>query len=466
MLIGVGRPGLSRGILDDVRDALAGSLWYMRHEGGRYRFTTEPNLNKIIVEQEGAVSDGRILQLLREATVAAAPALAPFRVETNIADTMDIADEPRLTLGVLNTELTADGDGPSAAEAILNHRGGSARTNKNAVVVVAADRPSVSRARQTARTLAAMQDITGNQTQLKRFNQEQKRQLSDRLAEAETRLPQQVVMAYRHLISLGPDGNGGTRPVVVDLGPARGTDTIAQRVVEHLTATDRLLSRTLAPAALLSSRFGLLGPDSEAVELDQLLGYFYRLPRLPKLANAEVLRTCLARGVADGIFGLVSGSAWYAPDAVRRFGTTIDPSEIQFQPGTWLVRATAIKQLIDDHCPDRPPGGGSEEPTGPETPSGPDSTPTPGRDEPGPSGDPTGVVVVASQVPADRVRDVVKVAVSPLVAAGATVTVTLTISASRPEGIPRNTLDLAVSEGLRQLGIDHQLTQQPPPAQG
>lgn len=465
MLIGVGRPELSRGVVDDVRDALAGSLWYMRHEGGRYRFTTEPNLNKIIVEQEGAVSDGRILQLLREATTDAAPALAPFRVETNIAETMDIADEPRLTMGILNTELTADGDGPAAAEAILNNRGGSARANKNAVVVVAADSASISRARQTARTVAAMRDITGNQTQLKRFNQEQKRQLADRLAEAETRLPQQVVMAYRHLISLGPDGNGGTRPSVIDLGPARGTDTITQRVMEHLTATDRLLNRTLAPAALLSSRFGVIVPDNEAVELDQLLAYFYRLPRLPKLANADVLRNCLARGVADGIFGLVSGAAWYAPDAVRRFATAIDPSEIQFHPGTWLVRAATIKRLIDEQASDGPPEDGPEDPEGPETPSGPGTTPV-DEDAPESSGDPTRVVVSAHQIPADRIRDVVKVAVGPLVAAGATVTVDLAINASRPEGIPRNTLDLTVKEGLRQLGIDHQLTQQSPPANG
>ena len=459
MLVGVGRPGVSRGVLDDVRDALAGSLWYMRHEGGRYRFTTEPNLNKIIVEQEGAVSDGRILQLLREATTAAAPALAPFRVETNIAESMDIADEPRLALGVLNTELTADGDGPGAAEAILNYRGSSARANKNAAVVVAADSPSISRARQTARTLAAMQDITGNQTQLKRFNQEQKRQLADRLAEAESRLPQQVVMAYRHLISLGPDGNSGTRPSLVDLGPARGTDTITQRVIEHLAATDRLLRRTLAPAALLSTRFGVLGPDNEAVELDHLLGYFYRLPRLPKLANADVLRNCLARGVADGIFGLASGAAWYAPDAVRRFATTVDPSEIQFQPGTWLVRAAAIKQLIDSDSSSDPPGDGPTDSTGPETPPGTGSTHRADEDEPEPRGDATSVVISANQVPADRVRDVVKVAVAPLVASGATVTVTLTIKAFRAEGIPRNTLDLTVKEGLRQLGIDHQLTQ-------
>lgn len=458
MLIGVGRPELSRGVLDDVRDALAGSLWYMRHEGGRYRFTTEPNLNKIIVEQEGAVSDGRILQLLREATTIAAPALAPFRVETNIAETMDVADEPRLTMGILNTDLTADGDGPAAAETILNTRGSSARANKNAVVVVAADSASILRARQTARTLAAMRDITGNQAQLKRFNQEQKRQLADRLAEAETRLPQQVVMAYRHLISLGPDGNGGTTPSVIDLGPARGTDTITQRIIEHLAATDRLLRRTLAPAALLSNRFGVIGPDTEAVELDQLLAYFYRLPRLPKLADADVLRNCLARGVADGIFGLASGASWYAPDAVRRFAATIDPSEIQFQPGTWLVRAAAIKPLIDSHSPSDEPEGGPRDSTDSETPADMDGTHLTGEDPPESSGDATSVVICASEVPADRVRDVVKVAVAPLVATGASVTVTLTISASRPEGIPQSTLDLTVKEGLRQLGIDHQLS--------
>ena len=36
MLLGVGRPGLSRGLIEDVRDALEGSLWYMRPGGGRY----------------------------------------------------------------------------------------------------------------------------------------------------------------------------------------------------------------------------------------------------------------------------------------------------------------------------------------------------------------------------------------------------------------------------------------------
>ena len=56
-----------------MRDALEASLRYMRLEGGRYRFTTEANLNKVILERESAISDDRIESLLREAIGAVAP---------------------------------------------------------------------------------------------------------------------------------------------------------------------------------------------------------------------------------------------------------------------------------------------------------------------------------------------------------------------------------------------------------
>ena len=451
MLIGVGRPGLSRGVFDDLRDALEASLWYMRHERGRYRFTTEPNLNKVIVEHEGAITNSRVLQLLREAITAAAPTLHPFRVITNVARSMDIPDEPRLTLGILDAELAVDAAGRATAEEVLHQRGSSARANKNALVVIAADSNGISRARRAARALAAMRDITDDQPRLKRFNQEQRQQLSARLADAEARLPQEVAMAYRHIVALGPDGNGGSQATAVDLGPASGIDTITARVRGHLIGIDRLLDETLAPAALLSDRFGVIGPDNEAVELDQLLSYFYRLPRLPKLASADVLRNCLVAGVTSGLFGLVSGSSWQAPDAVRRFKTTIDPTEVQFQPGTWLVRAATITRLIHDHTPRDGEDAGTEAPPGPAGPG-----PTDPAQDPA-SGDSTQVVVTATQIPGSKVRDVIKVAVTPLVATGATVTVNLEVTASHPEGIPRDTLDLAVKEGLRQLNIDHHL---------
>ena len=70
--------------------------------------------------------------------------------------------------------------------------------------------------------------------------------------------------------------------------------------MEYLRSADRLIETSLAPAALLAARFGLLPEGSNAVELDTLLGHFYRLPRLPKLASPQVLRLALAEGVQTG----------------------------------------------------------------------------------------------------------------------------------------------------------------------
>jgi hypothetical protein len=99
MLLGVGRPGLSRGIVDDVRDALERSLWYMRFEGGRYRFTTEPNLNKVVVEREGAISEEQIETLIYEAIGKVAGGGGPLRVVPRVSTSTDLPDDQQLTVG-------------------------------------------------------------------------------------------------------------------------------------------------------------------------------------------------------------------------------------------------------------------------------------------------------------------------------------------------------------------------------
>jgi hypothetical protein len=468
MLIGVGRPnpGLSRGVLDDVRDALSGSLWYMRYEGGRYRFTTEPNLNKVIVEREGAIGDDRLTELIREATKKVAPQTEPFQVITSVTGSTDLPDEPRLTIGVLDARSSIGPEQRSEttalADASLNTRGTAARTNKNAVVLVAGDSAGVTKARQTARTLAAMRDLTRDQVRLKRFNQEQRDQLAERLASAEQRLPQQITMAYRYLVILGSDGGNGSRVDLIDLGPTRATATIPGRVLEYLKTNDRLLDATLAPAALLTDRFGVLPAGEQAIELDRLLGYFYRLPRLPKLADADVLRRCLVQGVASGTFGLASGSSWDASDAVLRYQSSIDPSEVQFQPGTWLVRAAVIapRYAARSATSQSDEADDTKAPHDEMVDDSNDATDARRSDARNASAEPESVSVSISAVPADKIRDVVKVAVMPLASGGAEIKVDVEIRAHNPNGISRNTLDLVVGEGLRQLGVEHEIVEQ------
>jgi hypothetical protein len=456
MLVGVGAPGLSRGVIEDVRDALVGALWYMRYEGGRYRFTTEPNLNKVIVEREGSIPDEAIEDLVWAAVGSVGASGPTLRVDLRVRTSADLSDEPRLRLGILDFDQRLNGEydveALSNAESILSQRGGVDRTNKNAVMLVAADAPALLKARATARTVAAMRDLRSDRHRLGRFNAEQKEQLEERLKGAEQRLPQQVVMCFRHLLLLGNNGDGGSKLDHVDLGPAKVDATIPGRVLEYLRNTDRLLETTLAPAALLSGRFGLIGDAEQAVELDRLLAYFYRLPRLPKLASPDVLRNCLIQGVTHRVFGVASGSSWDATDAVLRFGEVVDSSEIQFQPGIHLVRASAIAELLARQGPQEegPLSSQPSEPaTAPETPSDlrtPEST----------KATVAHVIVTVTGVPPDKARDVLKTAIMPLAAESTEVRIDFRIEAKGgPAGIPRNTLDLVVKEGLKQLGLSN-----------
>jgi putative transposase len=182
--------------------------------------------------------------------------------------------------------------------------------------------------------------------------------------------------------------------------------------------------------------------------------------RLPKLVGPQVLRQSLAEGVRQGLFGLASGSAWDADDAVLRFSEFVDPSEIQFQSGTWLVRAAVIKGLIAARKPAvEPPVSGEPALPGPATVPvavGGTSAPSSGAgttEPPAPTALP-GVTLHIRGIPSSQVSEVIKVAVLPLSAASPDVTVEMVVRAEGGvSGIPREILDLVVREGLRQLGL-------------
>ncbi len=93
------------------------------------------------------------------------------------------------------------------------------------------------------------------------------------------------------------------------------------------------------------------------------------------------------------------------------------------------------------------PGGATvaEPPSAPADEGSP--APTPGATAPK-------VTIRVTGVPGSQARDVVKVAVLPLSAASSDVTLELIIRADGGlAGIPRETLNLVVLEGLRQLGL-------------
>lgn len=466
LVIGVGRPGLSRGLIDDVRDSLEASLWYMRLEGGRYRFATEPNLNKVVLEREGAITDDRIEVLVREAIAAVARGSPVLRVEPRVEGSADLPDLAQLVLGVIDFRyrIGADGTGDTlrAAREILEHRGGSFRSNRNAAVLVAADGPAMAKARASARTLAALRDLKGDKHRLGRFNAEQREQLDKRLVGAEERLPQQVAMAYRHLLLLGESDGGGAELDHVDLGPARVDARIGDRVLEYLRGADRLVETTLAPAALARPPVRGSSPRGSTPSSSRRS---WATSSACRASPSWPRRRCCASPWPPA--WPRASSAWPAgrPGTPRRRPALrghVDPGEIQFQPGTWLVRGTAVKAALAQRRAAEPdPAPGAVTAVTPAVPPLSGGQPVPGPAEPEAPGRPErpgslrAVTVRIGGIPGSKAREVIKVAVLPLVAASSEVAVEITVHADGGlAGIPRETLSLVVLEGLRQLGLD------------
>jgi hypothetical protein len=162
--------------------------------------------------------------------------------------------------------------------------------------------------------------------------------------------------------------------------------------------------------------------------------------------------------VRQGLFGLASGSAWDAEDSVLRFGESVDPSEIHFQSGTWLVHAGVIKELIAARKPLQPPIPGTvAEPVQVPAPGDGGNVPaetTGVKERPATSTTLPSVTLHIRGIPGNQARDVIKIAVLPLSAASPEVTVEMVVRAEGGmSGIPRETLNLVVLEGLHQLGL-------------
>ena len=422
------------------------------------------NLNKVVLERESAIGEDRIEALLQEAIGAWRPP-AELKVQPRV--------RARPTSPTLNSSCSAFWTSTSviggvcrrgtlrAATEILEHRGGSWRTNKNATMLVAADRPGSARpgARPGPWPPYGISAATVIASVASTLNSEQ---LQKRLTAAEERLPQQVAMAYRHLLLLG-EGNGGAKLDHIDLGPARVDAKIGERVLDYLRTADRLVESTLAPAALLPSGSVSSPPAPTPPNSIRCLG---TSTGCPVYLRSQARRSYAKHSLK--VFRRVC-SVW----PVGRHGTPKTPCSDSATTWTlarssssralgWSGREPSKSSSLSGHQASLPrrlhpdpetPGPGPERP-GATSPAGGDSGEGTSKPAPPSSGPLSGVTIHVKGVPASKMRDVLKVAVLPMSAASADVTVELTIRADGGlAGIPRETLNLVTLEGLRELGL-------------
>jgi hypothetical protein len=459
-------PEMAPPFVSDALDRMTRRLWYLYQDAGLYRFESRPNLNRILVDREEMVrSEPDKVRDFAKTMLNDLIGDATFRVYRYPEEDRDVADEPRLSLVVLDlhqgaTEAGLPPDTERFVTGMLKQHGRGFRKHANMLIFLAPDQARASEITDAARRLLALRSIDEDKTTKRQLTDEQLRDLAGRLKEAEARLPAALMTAYR--LVLVPARNKTLRCFDLGIAGYTGRTTLSSRVSEKLLDEQQLLDK-LDPGILIGERFGLWPDDQEVINVRTLADYFTQLTHLPRLHSAHVLPDCLARGVQRGLFAYALGDGEQREfDTIVFNDKTASPNDCEVTETAWLVRPALAKTLIPE--PETVPIGGGEKTGGGTQPDG--SVVTGGNaDEEGENWG-GGATIVEGERRLNRVRveidelpwenwhDVYNEVVQPLANEGAVIYCHVIIIARGEAAIRENTVELGIKESLSQRGID------------
>ena len=465
-------PEMAPPFVSDALDRMTRRLWYLYQDSGLYRFDARPNLNRILVDREELVrSEPEKVKEFARTTLNDLIGDATFRVYRYPQEDRDVADEPRLSLVVLDLhQVVSDEEIPAETEQfvtqVLRQHGKGFRKHANTLVFLAPDQQRASEVVDAARRLLALRNIDEDKSTKKQLSDEQLKDLADRLKEAEARLPGALATAYRHI--LVPAEKKTLRCFDLGISGVGGRTTLGSKVQEKLADEQQILAK-LDPAILIGERFGLWPADQETINVRTLADYFTQLTHLPMLQGPAVLPECLAGGCKRGLFGYALGDGEkrqfdtiYFAGKAAIVGTLADKlltaADCEIADSAWLLRPALAKSLMPE--PEVVVAEGDKDKPKPEMPE------DDGKKEKDDWDGKTEVVIKEGKRRLNKVRitmdnlpwenwnDVYNEVIDPLAKEGADVRCEVVIVAKGDAAIRENTVELGIKESLSQRGIN------------
>ncbi len=433
------RPGLEPAFVADalqlLRKPITG-LFYLDVQADRHRFTVTPNLNMILAEREAAVRNDEVERLALDAIQKQMG--SRFRVIPFPEEPRDAPDQGLLTLVVLGPEESYGKNTRANTDEKIHEilRGGAAyRTNRNCLIFVAtAENHTI---RQAARTVIALRDIDRLFGKTNRLSGSQKSQLEDMIDNAEKSLTQSVWQAYRFVITPGPND----QLEMYDLGRQipRAERKIGDAIWEELVDKERLAPK-IGPTRLFTTEFAVWKDNQRDLLTKELRDAFLSYTYLPMIPSIEVLKDTIIQGVAAGDFAYARGPR--EKPSVVKLGSTIEKDLVDFAEGAFLLRREEAYKIL---------GTPTLEPPTHTTGTGNESTST--RAIPSTRSAGYQQVVVSADLDWKKWAEFHESVIQPLINAGATLKVRVEVMGSSREGIPPNTIEFVIKEGLTQFGI-------------
>jgi hypothetical protein len=293
-------------------ERLVESGWFFDWDGHRYRFKTEPQLNKIINDERGMVGrvkakaelDGRIRQVWKTGY------LKPVYFPSEAGDVDDDADKPKLVITHYDAvDSSADNPTPPDLVRHIFDRAGSLegyRTYKNNLLFLGADADQVENMVEVAQRYLAIGRIVGDAARMGEFHEEQRRRLKKMAEAAELEVRVAITKTYKYLYYPSADAPHSQGNLARESLPAQDQGEVNQdqtnvvlRVLKQLqkalTADDPTL-----PAAFVKAKAWDAGQAT--ISTEDLRRAFARRLGLRFLLDLNQLKKTIRNGVSQGVW--------------------------------------------------------------------------------------------------------------------------------------------------------------------
>jgi len=351
-------------------ERLADKAWFLEYDGHRYRFKTEPSINKIIADE----------------TVQVGPSKAKLEIETRIraiwkkgyfkpvyfsveaADVDDDADLPKLAIMHFDAVKAKAGDSapPDLVRKIYEYTGTleSFRSYQNNVIFLAADADQVENMVEVARRYLAIGRIVGDAGRMAEFNKEQQDKLRKAKDAAELDVRIAITKAYRYLYYPTPDAPKAHAFLRRETLPAQEQGEVekdqANVVLRVLRALKKVLTADDDVLSAIYVKAKAWDHNQVSMSTEDLRRAFARKIALRMLLDVGQLKKTIKNGVEL--------KAWVYYDSAEEFGY-----DHESPPPAWQISDEAILYMPEEAARlnvrikgkwmPPAPGGGDDQPT-------------------------------------------------------------------------------------------------------
>ena len=369
--LAVAEPDLDIGNVEQSLEALADTCYFLSAEKNRYRFSFQPNLNRLLADRRASVPANATRDRVRaeiQKVFAAGKGVERIYFPER---TTQVSDRAVLTLVVLPPENEAGEPATTRSmETMACEHGLSSRTYKSALLwCVAEDGALLS---EGARKVLAWEDIDAESETL-RIDESQRRQLDENLKRAKRDLQEAVWRTYKNVFFL--DETNTFHRIDLGLVHSSAAESLLGLILERLQQDDLVVDR-VSPNFLVRNWPPALPEWSTKAVRDT----FFASSKFPRLLSPDVVKQTISRGVEAGMMAYVGKepSGKYEPFVFRQ---ALRESELEVAEDVFLITKDAAETYLAGREPgDEPapaPGTATPEPGAGDGRGGATITPTP-----------------------------------------------------------------------------------------